>query len=71
MASTTQSSNNGIGFCTVLFLIFLTLKLTGNIAWSWWWGAAPIWIPIGLVLAILAGVGVWLGLSVLWRRWSA
>ena len=27
-----------------LFLIFLTLKLAGEIAWSWVWVFAPIWI---------------------------
>jgi hypothetical protein len=50
-------SGNGIGLGTVLFLIFLTLKLTevGQIAtWSWWWVTSPLWIPIVLVLGIAA-----------------
>ncbi len=58
----TQTSNNGIGFGTVLFFIFLVLKLTGVIAWSWWWVTAPLWIPFALlafiglvVLAVVAG----------------
>lgn len=42
-------SGGGIGFCGFLTLIFITLKLTGNIDWSWWWVLAPIWIPIALV----------------------
>lgn len=41
----------GVG--TVLFLVFLVLKLTGNIDWSWWWVTAPLWIPITLILVIL------------------
>jgi hypothetical protein len=48
-------SGNGIGLGTVLFLIFLTLKLTevGQVAtWSWWWITSPLWIPIVLVLGI-------------------
>ena len=48
-------SGNGIGLGTVLFLIFLTLKLAevGQVAtWSWWWIASPLWIPIVLVLGI-------------------
>lgn len=49
MANT--SSNNGIGFGTLLFLLFLGLKLTGHITWSWWWVTAPLWIP--LVVALL------------------
>lgn len=42
-------SGGRIGFCGVLTLIFITLKLTGNIDWSWWWVLSPIWIPIALV----------------------
>jgi hypothetical protein len=30
----------------ILFLIFLILKITKNISWSWWWVTAPIWMPI-------------------------
>lgn len=41
-----------IGFCSLLFLLFLTLKLTSVIAWSWWWVAAPLWIPPVLVIII-------------------
>ena len=41
-----------IGFCTLLFLLFLTLKLTSVIAWSWWWVAAPLWIPPVLVIIV-------------------
>ena len=28
-----------------LFLVFLTLKLTDVIGWSWWWVSSPIWAP--------------------------
>lgn len=38
--------------CTVLFIVFLTLKLTGNIDWSWWWVTAPLWIPVSIVLVV-------------------
>jgi hypothetical protein len=50
-------SGNGIGIGTVLFLIFLTLKLAevGQVAtWSWWWVTSPLWIPLVLVLGIAA-----------------
>jgi len=53
----TTSGTSGLSLSTVLFLIFMTLKLTGNIAWSWWWVAAPLWIPIGIALAVLVVVG--------------
>jgi len=41
-----NSSSNGIGLGTILFLIFLTLKLTNTIDWSWWWIFSPLWIPL-------------------------
>ena len=36
-----------------LFLVFLILKLTGVINWSWWWVFSPMWIDLGLSLIIL------------------
>lgn len=43
-----------MGICSVLGLIFVTLKLTGVIAWSWWWVLLPFYGGIALLLAILA-----------------
>lgn len=48
-----KSTSNGIGLPGVLFLIFLILKLTDNIDWSWWWVTSPLWIPLIFVFAIL------------------
>ena len=47
-------SNNGIGMGGLLFVVFLVLKLTDVIAWSWWWVTAPLWIPAGVGLTIAA-----------------
>ena len=47
---------SGIGLGTLIFLIFLTLKLGGwgvVATWSWWWVFSPLWIPIVGVLFIL------------------
>lgn len=33
-----------MGLAEIVFVIFLVLKLTGVIAWSWWWITAPLWI---------------------------
>jgi hypothetical protein len=43
-----------IGFFGLLFLIFLVFKLTGYIAWSWWLVASPLWVPLGLLVGLLA-----------------
>ena len=55
-ASSSVSSSSGIGFLGLLTILFIGLKLTGFIAWSWWWVLAPMWIPIAVtvLLAILA-----------------
>ena len=47
------NNSGGIGFFGLLTLIFITLKLTNYIDWSWWWVLAPLWIPIVLIFAIL------------------
>ena len=46
----------GIG--TMLAIIFMVLKLTGNIDWSWVWVFAPIWIPVALAAGIFAIYGI-------------
>lgn len=56
--SNSNTNSGGIGFCGLLTIVFIVLKLTGYIAWSWWWVVAPIWIPVVLVLAIFTVVGL-------------
>ena len=52
-----NTSSGGIGLSGALFLLFLGLKLTGYITWSWWWVTAPLWGGLAIVLAlILIGV---------------
>ena len=49
------SKSNGIGLGTVLTIVFVVLKLTNYINWSWWWVLSPLWIPILIGLAIFVG----------------
>lgn len=46
--------NINIGSSTLLFFIFLTLKLCKVIDWSWWWITSPLWIHGILILIGLA-----------------
>ena len=38
--------------CMILFIVFLVLKLTNVINWSWWWVTAPLWIPSAIIIGI-------------------
>ncbi len=49
----TQTASGGIGLGGAVFIVFLVLKLTGTIDWSWWWVTAPLWIPVAL-FAVMA-----------------
>jgi hypothetical protein len=72
-----NSSNNnggaaggGIGFCGLLTILFIGLKLGGVIHWSWLWVLSPLWIPfvaaigivalVVLVILFIAGFGLFL-----------
>ena len=44
--------NGGISFAGLLAIVFIVLKLTKVIDWSWWWVTAPLWIPIGLSILV-------------------
>lgn len=54
MKKDSDTTTGGIGFTGALFLVFLVLKLTNIIDWSWWWVAAPLWIHAILVLVLIA-----------------
>ena len=45
-----NSKSVGLGFCDVLLIVFIVLKLIGVINWSWGWVLAPLWIPALLVV---------------------
>lgn len=46
--------NSGVGFASLLTIVFIVLKLLGKITWSWWWVLSPILVEIAVVLLILA-----------------
>ena len=47
------STSSGIGFSGLLAIVFIVLKLTKVIAWSWLWVLSPIWIPAAIIIFIL------------------
>jgi len=55
MRDTKTVRSGGIGFCGLLAIVFIALKLAGIGAvatWSWWWVLSPLWIPFALVLVV-------------------
>ena len=54
-----SSSNSSIGFFSLLGIVFIVLKLTGYIDWSWWIVLSPIWgsFLVGILILIFL---IWL-----------
>lgn len=42
--------SGGIGFAGLLAIVFIVLKLTKVITWSWWWVTCPLWFPWAITL---------------------
>lgn len=43
----------GISFGGLLTIVFIALKLTGYIDWSWVWVLAPLWVGFIVSIAII------------------
>lgn len=53
-----------IGFLGLLALVFITLKLCGVIAWSWWLVLLPLYFGVAVILFFfLIAILGWLGLA--------
>lgn len=46
--SKTHTSSGGLGFLSLLTILFIALKLLGKITWSWWWVLSPTLIPLAI-----------------------
>jgi hypothetical protein len=53
MSEKSNGSSGGIGFTSLLQIVFITLKLIGKIDWSWWWVMSPTWITIAVAILII------------------
>jgi hypothetical protein len=49
--------NFSFPFLPMLGLLFIGLKLTGHITWSWLWVLSPLWIPAAIILGFLLLAG--------------
>ena len=54
--NSSSSDSNGIGFVGLLTVLFIGLKLTNYIAWSWLWVLSPIWISVVVAIFFIIGM---------------
>jgi len=57
--SKTVVTSSGFPFLPVLTLVFIVLKLTGYIAWSWLWVLSPMLIPVSIAALIFILLIIW------------
>lgn len=63
MSNSSSSSSGGIGFTGLLTVLFVGLKLTNVITWSWWWVLSPIWISFLLLIIILSIAAIFIAFT--------
>jgi predicted tellurium resistance membrane protein TerC len=56
--STSNLNSGGIDFIGLLTILFIGLKLTNHIDWSWLWVLSPLWISGLIVFIILVIMGI-------------
>jgi hypothetical protein len=62
--SNTTTKSGGIGFVGLLTILFIALKLTGHITWSWIWVLSPLWISFLVAVSIF----IIAALFILWTK---
>lgn len=66
-----SNASGGYGLGGVLLIVFVVLKLVGTINWSWVWVLSPIWIPLCVLLAVVALGFAIAGLHAVITEWRA
>lgn len=65
MSGSNNASSGGIGVFGLLLVLFIGLKITGNIDWSWWWVTAPLWGPTTILLLVVA---IWVSIDMIFSN---
>jgi len=50
------SSSKGISFAGLLTIVFIVLKLSHTIDWSWFWVLSPLWIGVVFWVVVVLGI---------------
>ena len=64
-----HKSRDGIGFFGLLGLLFIGLKLSGNINWSWWLVLLPIYGPLTIFICVFISMSIIGGLMIASVSW--
>jgi len=56
MSKSNSSSSSGVNFFGLLTILFITLKLTNVIDWSWWLVLLPLYGSITAAILIVIAV---------------
>ena len=59
MSNDKNTSKRGLGILDVVLIVFIILKLTKVISWSWWVVLIPLWIQLG-ILAIFGIIAIFM-----------
>jgi hypothetical protein len=52
MSKTREVVASKTTYLDVVQIVFIILKLTDNIDWSWWWVLCPMWGVLAVLLAL-------------------
>lgn len=58
MSNKEYNTSGGISFSGLLTIVFIVLKLTGVISWSWLWVLSPIWISLVIAMIMIVAVAI-------------
>lgn len=69
--SDNKTTSGGIGLTGATFIVFLVLKLTDTIDWSWWWVTSPLWGAPSIIVAVIIVYYsvVWFYRLATWKRY--
>lgn len=54
-------------FVNCLQILFLGLKLSGNVDWSWWIVFSPVCVPMAIFAVLFASIGLITALEAKWK----
>ena len=56
----------GCAILAGLTMVLATLKIAGVTPWSWLWVLSPLWLPIAVVIAVMALMLIVITIQVIW-----